>query len=252
MNRGWYSWEPWLFGGFRFSREAGATRASRPAIRTTPYAHSVTIVGCFFSHGTPMMLGDFLITRGDERAGLRKKLRRLSPNVVVGWTGSVISAELALETLELALAHRATRNDVEAALLGLDAADFASRINLVGWVVDQQPQAFLWQSSAPSLVHWGVRGMLDRAGSFSPRWPAPRAFERPPRTIKSPLIQSLPRSLTTNLMADEVLGQGLRKLNIGHAYELLCRRSVRVCRRPSVPDHPNRFRPRRRAAGRAT
>jgi hypothetical protein len=43
-----------------------------------------------------MLLGDFLLTATRDRAGLRKKVHRLQPNLVVGWPGNLVAAEYVL------------------------------------------------------------------------------------------------------------------------------------------------------------
>lgn len=169
-----------------------------------------------------MMLGDFLITRGPEQAGLRKKLRRLRLNAAAGWTGTLSAADYALASVDGALPPRPTKEDVEAALKGIDVAQLLGRLVLVGWVIGRRPEAFKWDSDAPHHIHWGDPPLHVGSGGVVLDRLLGEGLRRAEGEEAQPddaLYAAL--WVTTNLIADEVLGQSLRALRIGHAYELL-------------------------------
>ncbi|QEC49652.1 hypothetical protein FSW04_20110 [Baekduia soli] len=179
----------------------------------------MTVVGCFFAHGQPAMLGDFLLTGDGRDAGVRKKITRLSPTVAVGWTGSMHAADRAVDGLRAALPARATRRQMEDALTGLDVADYVGPVSLVGWVIDPGFHRFKWDSALPGVVHWDEVWHVGSGGEVLDRMVGEQGLVAAPDSDQ-PVDEAL-LTVGTNLMADEVLGQGLRQLRIGHGYEML-------------------------------
>lgn|GEM_PF-3388113 len=53
----------------------------------------MTLVAAYKSTGIPILLGDFLISRGEDRHRGRKKICRIRDNLAVGWTGSLLQTE---------------------------------------------------------------------------------------------------------------------------------------------------------------
>ncbi len=51
----------------------------------------MTLVAAYRPKGIPVLLGDFLIT-GGPHPSTRKKIHRIGPNFVIGWTGRQILA----------------------------------------------------------------------------------------------------------------------------------------------------------------
>lgn len=164
-----------------------------------------------------MLLGDFLITQQDGQTSLRKKIRRIGPNIAIGWTGNLFAAETALEHLGRTLGENSTRDEVEAALLGVDVSSMPGTVTLVGWVVDDGPTAFHWQSSYPTGVNVGDPWYVGSGGQLLETIRGPSGYS----AVKGedPRLHAL--DVATALMSDEARGKSLRRLQVGHAYELI-------------------------------
>ena len=96
----------------------------------------VTLIAAFREEQTPILLGDFLVTSNGDEAGTRKKICRISPNLAVGWAGSLIAATTVISEMRrrfdgARLSHRELHNFLvtydEGNLKGL------ARVNLIGW-----------------------------------------------------------------------------------------------------------------------
>jgi hypothetical protein len=127
----------------------------------------MTLIAAFRTLDVPVLVGDFLITDREQPLALRRKLRRINPQLVVAWTGSLFTAEAVLTHLDEALGDRApTREDLEAALA--DAADKLAerqaKVKLIGWAACPDPDGFGWESDNPGAVHWGDYTRHDGAG----------------------------------------------------------------------------------------
>lgn len=185
----------------------------------------MTVIGAFRSHGVPALLGDFLITAGGAAVGTKRKLTRLRGTCVVGWSGGLLTADRAVAHLNDVLGERPDRAEVEAALVGVEAVvrELPGIVSLVGWVGAPDPEAFLWRSSDPDNVHWGGPWYDGSGADVLFRLAGPEGLHAPAEGDNAPApnpIQGL-LHLASNLMSDEVLGQGLRAIGVGHAYEML-------------------------------
>src|SRR6266550_4655856 len=107
----------------------------------------MTLIAAFQHDSVPLLLGDFLLTVQDS-IGTRKKVHLISPNLVVGWTGSKLAARTVLKELndEFRDQH-VTCAALEDFLTHYPTSDLGSLdTHLVGWVVDGEPRCFLWNS----------------------------------------------------------------------------------------------------------
>jgi hypothetical protein len=179
----------------------------------------MTLVSAFRSFDQPVLLGDFLITRQGESFSLRKKLRRLSDRLVVGWTGHLIAAQRILRELEpLASGPGMSRDALSLFLTDFETPE-GTGIALTGWIADQDvPEAFKWGSSYRQEVFWGEPWHLGSGGQTIEAM-AGEGLRSPGESRPSPLGALV--SVITRLLADEVRAQANRTLGFGHAYEAL-------------------------------
>lgn len=100
-----------------------------------------------------MLVGDALTTAPGSK-GLRKKVYLISPNLVVGWTGSLIVARQIIPDLFRRFYETEVRKwELDGFLTSYDVAQFASYdVRLVGWVIDGTPHCFTWHSGYPGQV----------------------------------------------------------------------------------------------------
>lgn len=117
----------------------------------------VTLLAAYQAHGLPVLVGDALCTSTVSRS-LRKKVYFISPNLVVGWTGYLITARTVIFELSARFwGKQVTTAELENALCNLSflgMADFD--VKIVGWLIDDQPRAFIWQSSYPKEVFYNA------------------------------------------------------------------------------------------------
>jgi hypothetical protein len=84
----------------------------------------VTLIAGFHAFGTPVLIGDFLITSGAERSGLRKKILLIADNFALAWTGHLIAANSVVESLQSSLDLNAvTCESVKAVLTAPTTSD---------------------------------------------------------------------------------------------------------------------------------
>jgi len=180
----------------------------------------MTLVGCLTALDVPILLGDFLVSDEDgSPVGGRKKIRRITSNVAVGYAGALISAETALAWLGEHLSGQAKKHEVEEALLGIDPTDCPRPVTLVGWVVDDGANAFHWQSTNPEMVNWGGPWYIGSGGELLDHQVRHGFVGEEGAEGDDPRTSAL--ELITQLMADEALDRVLRQLAIGHAYEVM-------------------------------
>jgi hypothetical protein len=185
----------------------------------------MTLVSAFKNRGIPLLIGDFLLTDRHRRAsGLSKKVHLMGPNVAIGWAGSLITAVPVLRDLyALTKDNFLTRRELENFLTEYPRHELRGEAHLIGWVIDGKSQCFLWNTLAPSHIHWdetiidgsgeeGFLKVLDSAGGWGITEPSSSNLDS---AIKYALFA------TSHLMSDEVLARNNQKLGFGHAYEIL-------------------------------
>jgi hypothetical protein len=131
----------------------------------------MTLVAAYPASGIPILLGDFMISKGAERSRGSKKISRLRPNLAVGWSGTQLRAEAVLGSLCRELTSRPARDELEALLPQLaDAGAPGLDLKLAGWIVDDEgPAAFLWDAALP-CVSWGTEWFVGSGGASFEAW----------------------------------------------------------------------------------
>lgn len=105
----------------------------------------MTLVAALEIHGTPVMLGDLMVTRGKEQA-TRKKMVRLRPNLAIGWSDTLIAARVMLRELDEQLPDSVTIDDVGTVLQSSVHEIGTLGLQLIGWVLSDKSTAFSWSS----------------------------------------------------------------------------------------------------------
>lgn len=63
----------------------------------------MTLIAGFRSFDTPVLIGDFLITDGDAKSGLQKKVLLVADNFALAWTGHLLAADSVVKSLQSSL-----------------------------------------------------------------------------------------------------------------------------------------------------
>lgn len=115
----------------------------------------MTLLAAHRLHDIPVLIGDAVCTAPGSRS-LKKKIYLISPNLAVGWTGYAITASSVIgELLSTFKDKIVTRSDIESFFKDFYCQGMYERdIKIVGWIVDDQPSPFIWQSSYPSEVFY--------------------------------------------------------------------------------------------------
>lgn len=127
----------------------------------------MTLVVAIKFGGTPVLIGDFLLTdpsaagpgfylptntsRGADSIpagrspwGFSKKIERINARFVVGFAGSLYPGQILLTALRKQFEESdATTTDVQKFLSNLQI-DRISETSLTGWIVEKEPKCFLW------------------------------------------------------------------------------------------------------------
>jgi hypothetical protein len=112
----------------------------------------MTLIAAYRPYGVPILFGDFLITGIGGSVGTSKKIYKISPNFVIGWTGSRIDARRILRELVNEFEDRiVTIAEVERYLTRIKGDPlYREDLFLVGWIIDDgNPFSFLWNIKYP-------------------------------------------------------------------------------------------------------
>jgi hypothetical protein len=86
--------------------------------------------------------------------GLRKKIAKISEELVIGWTEHVMAAEVVLG--EITRRGPTSKDKFEQVLTRTNWASLGhQRITLTGWIAKPDPQAFRWDNGYVPYVYWG-------------------------------------------------------------------------------------------------
>ena len=189
----------------------------------------MTLVAAYRTLGVPVLLGDFLITAASrKRVGLKKKVHRLQPNLVVGWTGHQIAAQLVLTALHGRFREeRPTKHTLEQFLRSFPIADLgALSVELVGWIYDDQPHCFRWWSDWPHEPFYGDHHLAGSGAGLMAKLIGDGAAQgRVPEAIRDDAVEghAIKETLwdASRLMADEVGQRQNQAAGYGYAYEVL-------------------------------
>lgn len=187
----------------------------------------MTLIAGFKAHGTPFLLGDFVLSAQGERAGVRKKVHRLGPNCCVAWTGHLIAANPVFRTLrERFDGHTLiSKQELEQILSAFHPSDFGeTNVVLVGWVIEDDQFCFRWRSDWPQEL---IPAEPAYDGSGSPiiqKWGGEATIHdaSDPNLADLDLAIDTVLGISTNLMSQEIFySEDLKKITFGHAYEIL-------------------------------
>ncbi len=116
----------------------------------------MTLLAAYKSHGMPVLVGDavcgFEANDTFHPTSLRKKVYMISSNLSVGWTGSVSSAEVVLTRLMNDFyGKEVSLKEFESLLTTIEFDNMLEKnVKIVGWIIDEQPKSFIWQSGYSS------------------------------------------------------------------------------------------------------
>src|SRR5688572_8557153 len=110
----------------------------------------MTLLAAYQEYGAPILVGDALCTSIVSKS-LKKKVYLISPNLVVGWTGFLRTARIVIfELFSRFSGKQVLFTELESALTRLSFPGMSEfGVKIVGWVVDDKPRCFIWQSSYP-------------------------------------------------------------------------------------------------------
>lgn len=120
----------------------------------------MTLLAGYKSHGLPILVGDticgFMANQSFHPRSLRKKVYIISPNLAIGWTRSLSSAEVVVSRVMNEFDGKTvTRRDFELFLKTLKFDGMIkSDVHLIGWIVDEEPKCFIWHSNDPTEVYY--------------------------------------------------------------------------------------------------
>lgn len=185
----------------------------------------MTLIAGFRQRGTPMLIGDYLLTSNGRPFGARKKICRIALNFAVAWTGSLVVAEEVVTALRERFTHGPTLDDVRGYLTSLDLEATHGRhersILLIGWVLGESNCCFLWNSQWPKEVfpgdtHFAGSGshMIFQLALQGERTAGPKDLPG-----FDPVLEVLQSAIV--LMMDEVGEQEHRAAGFGLGYEIL-------------------------------
>lgn len=115
----------------------------------------MTLLAAHKLHDTPVLIGDAICTAPDSQS-LKKKIYLITPNLAVGWTGYAITASGVIGEMRSTFNDKSvTRSDLESFFKGFQCPGMYDRnVKIVGWIIDDHPSPFIWQSSYPSEVFY--------------------------------------------------------------------------------------------------
>jgi hypothetical protein len=111
----------------------------------------MTLIAAYQEYDTPLLVGDVLITTpfGDEYH--TKKIHKISPNFVIGWTGYRDNAMQILPKIYKKFGGKRVQiSEIEEYLLNYDVSRFIGKdewedkLILSGWVINDEKYCFKW------------------------------------------------------------------------------------------------------------
>jgi hypothetical protein len=127
----------------------------------------MTLIAAYKHYEVPVLVGDMAITRNGDRKfrSLRKKIYRISPNFVIGWTGYEIIAKKIISSLWKTFKDKTVKKEsLEDYLINFEAKDFGSLYTkFIGWIIDYEPHCFLWNCLYPKQIFYN-QSYIDGSG----------------------------------------------------------------------------------------
>ncbi len=182
----------------------------------------MTLVAALEIHGTPVMLSDLMVTRGQEQT-TRKKMVRLRSNLAIGWSDTLIAAKVMLRELDERLPDRVTIDDVGKVLQTSAHEIGALGLQLIGWVLSDRSTAFSWSSDRPQDLFTGSTFTIGSGTPWLSTFMQGRNISGPPPKISTTFEQVNFQALVIagNLMKSELSTRESRSLGFGFGYEVL-------------------------------
>ncbi len=183
----------------------------------------MTLVAAYRVNEVPFLLGDLLIT-GGGKVGARKKVHRIRKDLVVGWTGDLVAAQVILDKINEEVDEKGSFKSLSKSLKSVSKYLLGSMsVILVGWVVDSEPRCFRWNSDWPHEIFFG-EFFYDGTGAEKFQklngGEVSHELNKPNREQVLPQIMALEN--VCYLMADEVdRKQKYRNDGYGFGYEIL-------------------------------
>lgn len=195
------------------------------------------MIAGFKESGIPMLLGDVLLTGKNGSKGVRKKIHKISPNLVVSWTGHLFAAQLVIKDLhQFYQGRKISKLELEDFFKYYQVSDLASlEVQIIGWVIDIVPYCFRWNSGWPHELfyhpfHYGGSGseLLEQANIGS------EIGSSPSGEPDLPCGKRRVTDLIGHLLAEEALGHDLQQYGFGHAYDFLYYSGTEFCYMPQT------------------
>ena len=170
------------------------------------------------------MLGDFLITGGGAECS-RKKIYKIVPNFVIGWTGKRILAAPILKALHDNFGGKSvTMTEVEDFLKNRPEDELVGdNLLLIGWVIDEAPHCFLWNIAYPTELFYEPYYVAGSGEKKFQQLIMEETLGDNRSSMRSNVEQAIHSALAlaTQLYSDETLERMNRRQGFGYGYELL-------------------------------
>lgn len=185
----------------------------------------MTLVAAYRPKGIPVLLGDFLVTGGPGLQATRKKISKIGPNFVIGWTGrQFLAAPILGALVDQFRDQRVTMKEVEEFLINRPPDELnGDDLYLVGWVIDELPHCFLWNIANPDQLFYEASYVVGtgekKFQELLTKDAFGGAFGSKRTSVEEAIYSALAKA--TELYADENLDKLNRADKFGHGYELL-------------------------------
>lgn len=130
----------------------------------------MTLIAAYRENETPILLGDVLITNRFNDEFHCKKIVKISPNFVIGWTGMKSYAMSVLKELFFKFKNKiVTMKEIERFLLEFDTSKFLDDENLtmLGWVIEEKQYCFEWFSEVNKYDYKEIYYLESEKGFFA-------------------------------------------------------------------------------------
>jgi hypothetical protein len=185
----------------------------------------MTLVAAYRPEGVPVLVGDFLISGSGQKSSTRKKIYKVSSNLVVGWSGPLFVAAPILKALFSDFEDKTvTVVELETFFKNRPKDELSSLpFFIVGWVVTEQPYCFLWNILFPTKLFYEPYHVIG-SGSEKFKDLITRKFMGGSWGPKKSAIDQAVFSVLSKvgeLFSDENLERINRSEGFGHGYEVL-------------------------------
>lgn len=184
----------------------------------------MTLVAAYRPEGVPILIGDFLIT-GSGHESTRKKIYKVGPNFVVGWSGPAFVAASILKALFAAFEDKVVSlAEVDEFFTNRPGDELSDQpFLIVGWVIGEQPYCFLWNILIPTRLFYEPYYVIGSGSQKFQELITTKSLGGSLETRRTSVDQAVFSALTiaAELYSDENLERMNRREGFGHGYELL-------------------------------